>query len=452
MCPCTPDHQPEDVGTVGCDSRLMVGLAILRCCHHRRYDERMTGRWRGSFYMAAVCVRTLVAMTVVCVLLLPLGFGLSDSQWNAAGTGLLLVAGLAFLGGGLPLVALVLTRTDWAGANTLLDRPGDDGPAPRVTEPRTLVRPLAYTAVMLTLGGAAAVLVSLLVVGAGVALVTPLLVGVGDQAVIGPFTITTIPQSLTSAGLALVLFAALGIVAPRIARLHASFAVQILTRPEQRLHRDLSTTSRSRSRLVRAFDVERRRIERDLHDGVQPQLMSVSMALGLALDEMPPDAPGREDVLRAREQAGRTLETMRRFVRNIHPQVLTDHGLGAAVKELADSLTLSVATDDELGPRPSTDVESNLYFCVAELLTNVAKHSGATRAVIRLSRPDAHHIQVSIHDNGTGGAGARRHEGSGLDGIADRASAFGGDVIIDSPPGGPTLVTVTVATEGEEHD
>lgn len=419
----------------------------------------MTGRWRASFYTAAVCVRTLVAMAAVCVLLVPLGFGLADTAWSsqwsaagtAAGTGLLIVAGLAFLGSGLPVVALVLTRTDWTGANALLDRPGDDGPAPRVTEPRTLVRPLAYTAVMLTLGGAVAVLVSLLVVGAAVALVTPLIVGAGDRAVIGPFTVTTIPQSLTAAALAAVLFFALGTAAPRLAHAHASFAVQILTRPEQRLHRDLSTTSRSRSRLVRAFDVERRRIERDLHDGVQPELMSVSMALGLALDEMPPDAPGREDVLRAKEQAGRTLETMRGFVRNIHPQVLTDHGLGAAVRELADAFTLEVTTEEELGPRPSADVESNLYFCAAELLANVAKHSGADRVLVRLLRPDAGHIQVSVRDNGKGGAGARHRGGSGLDGIADRAAAFDGDVVIDSPPGGPTLITVTVTTEGEDH-
>ena len=419
----------------------------------------MTGRWRASFYTTAVCVRTLVAMAAVCVLLVPLGFGLADTAWSSqwaaagttAGTGLLIVAGLAFLGSGLPVVALVLTRTDWAGANALLDRPGDDGPTPRVTEPRTLVRPLAYTAIMLTLGGAVAVLVSLLVVGAAVAVVTPLIVGAGDQAVIGPFTVTTIPQSLMAAALAAVLFFALGTAAPRLAHTHASFAVQILTRPEQRLHRDLSTTSRSRSRLVRAFDVERRRIERDLHDGVQPELMSVSMALGLALDEMPPDAPGREDVLRAKEQAGRTLETMRGFVRNIHPQVLTDHGLGAAVRELADAFTLEVITEDELGPRPSADVESNLYFCAAELLANVAKHSGADRVLVRLLRPDADHIQVSVRDNGKGGAGARCHGGSGLDGIADRAAAFDGDVVIDSPPGGPTLITVTVTTEGEDH-
>jgi signal transduction histidine kinase len=138
-------------------------------------------------------------------------------------------------------------------------------------------------------------------------------------------------------------------------------------------------------------------------------------------------------------------------VRNIHPQVLTDHGLGAAVEELADSSPLTVTTEDSLGARPPADVESNLYFCVAELLTNVAKHSGADRAAVRLDRPDATHIQVSVLDNGTGGAGARRNGGSGLDGIADRAAAFGGDVAIDSPPGGPTLVTVTVNTQGEEH-
>lgn len=104
---------------------------------------------------------------------------------------------------------------------------------------------------------------------------------------------------------------------------------QVLTRQEQELERDLAETSRSRTRLVRAFDVERRRIERDLHDGVQPQLLSVSMALGLALAEMPEDAPGRDDVRRAQDQARAALDSLRRFVHNIHPQVLGERPTSA---------------------------------------------------------------------------------------------------------------------------
>ena len=117
---------------------------------------------------------------------------------------------------------------------------------------------------------------------------------------------------------------------------------QILTRPEQRLRHDLAATSQSRARLVRSFDVERRRIERDLHDAVQPQLLSVSMTLGLALAALPSDSPGRDDIVRAQQQARKTLDDLRRVVRNIHPQVLIDHGLGSAVREIGDNFTIPV--------------------------------------------------------------------------------------------------------------
>lgn len=407
------------------------------------------GRWRGVRYTAAAGARALASIAGVALLGTPIVLAVTGPERGTGGVGALLVAGLALLGLGLPLIAVVLARTDWSGSAALLDLAAGGRPETQLSEPRTLVRPLAYTVVMLTLGGAVAVLAALIVVGLLVALISPFLAAIGDQAVVGPFTVSTVPQSLLAAVIAVVVLAGLVCATPVVARAHASLVLQVLTRPEQRLQRDLSVTAQSRARLVRAFDVERRRIERDLHDGVQPQLLSVSMTLGLALAAMPADAPGRHDVARAQEQARQTLESLRQFVRNIHPQVLIDHGLGAAVGELVDTFAVPITVDDQLGDRLPADTETNLYFCVAELLANVVKHSGANHTGVTLRRPQPELVQIRVHDDGCGGAGTSRHENGGLDGIADRIAALDGDLVIDSPLGGPTTVVITLAAHGE---
>lgn len=414
--------------------------------------QPVIGRWRGVLYCAAVGIRVLVAMLIVVLLGTPIGLALTGPERGTDAAGGLIVAGLTLLGVGLPLVSIVLARVDWSGAATVLDQSSGVPPEVRLREPRTLIRPLAYTVVMLTIGGAVAVLAALIVVGSAVALISPLLAVMGDQAVIGPFTVSSVPQSVLAALIAAGLLAGLVLVSSTVARAHSAAVLQVLTRPEQRLQRDLTVTAQSRARLVRAFDIERRRIERDLHDGVQPQLMSVSMTLGLALAAMPQDAPGRSDVARAQDQAKETLEALRRFVRNIHPQVLIDHGLGAAIGELADTLPIAITVDHRLTDRLRAEVETNLYFCVAELLTNVVKHSGAEHAEVRLDRRGSEVVEVTVHDDGQGGAGVGRHENGGLDGIADRIAALDGHLSIDSPLGGPTVVTITVTALGGSTD
>ena len=411
------------------------------------------GRWRGSVYCAAVGTQALVALAVVVALGTPVGLGLAGPARGSAAAGAWVVAGLALLGLGLPCVAIVLARLGWNGAAALLGRSPGHPFAVRLRELRTLTRPLAYAVVMVTIGGVVALVVLLLVIAAVVALLSPWLTAGGDEVVIGPVTLSTTPQSVLAAVCAVGLLTGLVSASSRLARVHCAVVLQLLTSPEQRLQSDLTATVRSRARLVRAFDVERRRIERDLHDGVQPQLMSISMTLGLALATMPPDAPGRSDVMRAQHQAKDTLEALRRFVRNIHPQVLIDHGLGAAVGELADTLPISIRIEDRLGDRLPAEVETNLYFCVAELLTNVVKHSGATHTVVRLGRPGPRAVEVVVEDDGHGGAGIGRNDNSGLDGIADRVAALDGTLGIDSPLGGPTVVAITVtAPEGTVHD
>lgn len=404
---------------------------------------------RAARYTTGTVIRTLCAVTCVAVLASPILALVFVPGQDAASVGALLVLGLALTGVGLPVVAGVLASADWRAASSVMDRHPSGGPVPRAREPRSLVRPLAYSAVMLTAGAAVSVLLMLLVVGSLVGLSGPALVAVGDEAVIGPITVHTTAQSVVAALVSVLVLTLCVAAAPTLTRFHAMLVVQVLTRPEQELEQDLAETSRSRTRLVQAFDVERRRIERDLHDGVQPQILSVSMTLGLALAELPEDAPGRDDVRHAQDQARTALESLRRFVHNIHPQVLVDHGLGAAVRELADSLTLQVSTDDRLDDRLPVDIESTLYFCVAELLANVVKHSDADRVNVTLRKTGSAEIGVAVTDNGIGGA-TIRHNGGGLDGLRDRVSAYGGTFTLVSPPGGPTTATVTLRED--HHD
>lgn len=402
------------------------------------------GHWRAATYMAATVTRTLLAVAASALLAAPILIATTEKGWGSERTGTLLMAGLLLLGAGLPLVSAALAQADWVGAAALRDGATAERPGIRLREPKTLVRPIAYTVVMLTLGGAVAVLVLLMVIGSVVALLSPYLTIIGDSAVIGPFTVTTVAHSLLAAGVGAALLALLVWASQPLAGSHARLVWQVLTRPEDRLRHDLTATAQSRARLVRAFDVERRHIERDLHDAIQPQLLSVSMTLGLALAALPKDVPGRDDIVRAQQQSRHTLDDLRRVVRNIHPQVLIDYGLGSAVREIADGFAIPVAVDDRLGTRLAPDVESNLYFCVAELLSNIVKHSAAGRTDILLHRPTPDQVHIRVHDDGRGGA-ARQREDGGLSGITDRLAALGGTLTIDSPLGGPTVITVMVA-------
>jgi len=194
----------------------------------------------------------------------------------------------------------------------------------------------------------------------------------------------------------------------------------------------------SRARLVDAFEVERRRIERDLHDGAQQRLVALSMTLGLASVELA-DGPGaaRDLVARAGEQAQAALGDLRALVRGIHPQVLTDLGLAAAVAELADRSPVPVAVVLDLPVRLPSTVESCAYFVVAEALTNAARHAGASAVTVHGGLV-AGVLRVEIGDDGDGGADPAA--GSGLVGLADRVAAIGGTLALSSPLGGPTVL------------
>jgi len=199
--------------------------------------------------------------------------------------------------------------------------------------------------------------------------------------------------------------------------------------------RALEDVRRSRTRIVEAADVERRRIERDLHDGAQARLVSLSYTLGLALSRLGPEEPELSRTLTgALEESKAAQSELRCLAHGIHPAVLTEEGLAAALESLADQSSVRVET---LVPerRYPPVVEATAYFMVSEALANVAKHSGAAGARVRLEERNGC-LLIEVTDDGVGGADPAR--GSGLTGLCDRAAALGGRVTVESPAGAGT--------------
>jgi signal transduction histidine kinase len=183
---------------------------------------------------------------------------------------------------------------------------------------------------------------------------------------------------------------------------------------------------------------ELRRIERDLHDGAQARLVALAMDLGMARERLADDPDAQHLVAGAHEQAKQAITELRDLARGIHPVVLTDRGLPAALATLAGASHIPVDLNVDTGERPAAAVEAAAYFVVAEALTNANKHSGATRAVVRVVR-DGPVLRVSVADDGAGGAD---RDGTGLRGLRRRVEALDGVMAVASPPGGGTVVDV----------
>ena len=198
----------------------------------------------------------------------------------------------------------------------------------------------------------------------------------------------------------------------------------------------------SRVAAVDSAEAERRRIERDLHDGAQQRLIAAAMDLGVARDRLVSDPPaGQALVASAHEEVKAALRELRDLVRGIHPVILEDRGLDAALSAVVARSTVPVSLSVDVEPRPSATVESAAYFIVCEALANVARHSGAASASVTIARShDRLHIEVC--DDGHGGADPAR--GTGLRGLADRVAALGGTISLASPVGGPTRLIVEV--------
>jgi signal transduction histidine kinase len=210
---------------------------------------------------------------------------------------------------------------------------------------------------------------------------------------------------------------------------------------EPGLDERLVEVTRSRARLVDAFELDRRRIERDLHDGAQQRLVALTVALGLAKLDLAPGTAAAAQVDTAHEQAKQALAELRELLHGVHPQVLTDRGLPAAVADAAGRSPLAVATDVVLPRRLPAGVEVAAYFAVCEALANVAKHSRASRASVWGRLLDGM-LVLEVRDDGVGGADPAG--GSGLTGLADRVAAVDGRLLLSSPAGGPTLVRVEI--------
>ncbi|MEU0008283.1 sensor domain-containing protein [Streptomyces sp. NPDC006314] len=235
-------------------------------------------------------------------------------------------------------------------------------------------------------------------------------------------------------------------------------AIRVLSGANRRLARLLLGPARAQQR-VRELETARatlladnsdrlRRLERDLHDGTQARLVALAITLSLAEDALSPTATDpdlrrlRTLVDRARAQTDETVVELRRLTQGIHPVAL-DGGLGEALPGLTATSPVPVALRLDLPERPDHVVERALYFCAAELLTNIAKHSDARSAELTVHVADGR-IRLIMRDDGCGGAALGA--GTGLTGLAERLAAVDGFLTVDSPPGGPTVVTAELPT------
>ncbi|MFD8758691.1 sensor histidine kinase [Streptomyces mirabilis] len=217
--------------------------------------------------------------------------------------------------------------------------------------------------------------------------------------------------------------------------------VRGLLSPSDELERRIAELESDRGVVVDTAAADLRRIERDLHDGAQARLVNLAMGLGLAKEKI---LEGQADetvaamVDEAHGEVKLALQELRDLARGIHPAVLTDRGLDAALSSIASRCTVPVKVTADLPTRPAAAIEGIAYFTVSELLQNVSKHSGARSASVDVWRTDEQ-LLIQVQDDGRGGAAL--DGGTGMAGLADRLGAVDGLFVIDSPPGGPTTIT-----------
>jgi signal transduction histidine kinase len=213
-------------------------------------------------------------------------------------------------------------------------------------------------------------------------------------------------------------------------------------RLQAELRARLAELQASRARLVAATDAERRRIERDLHDGTQQRLVSIAMALGLAESKLAADRPAVQPVLQeARDALAVALAELRELTQGIRPAILVERGLAAALDDLSRRAALPVQLHVDLAGRLPEQVEGAAYFVASEALANAAKHSHASEVQLAATREKAM-LVVEVADDGIGGAAAG--VGTGLRGLADRVEAFGGHLTVASPPGRGTRLRAEI--------
>jgi signal transduction histidine kinase len=309
-------------------------------------------------------------------------------------------------------------------------------------------REVAYLVLLAPIGAVGCLLVVAAWTGASVLVLLPLYnpVLANGGAHVFTLVVDTVPETALMGAVGI----GLALAAPWIARAVAGAEGRLasgLLGPSERaaLATRVDELRARREQLVDVVEAERRRIERDLHDGAQQRLVALAMNLGMAKEKFDKDpAAARALMEEAHQDAKLAMVELRNLARGIHPAVLSDRGLDAALSSLAGRAPVPVAGDVSVPDRPPPAIETIAYFVVAEALTNIARHAGASRAAVKVARQNGH-ITVEVSDDGIGGADASR--GTGLAGLVDRVTAVDGTLHIISPAGGPTTLTVELPCE-----
>ncbi|MFE5794936.1 sensor histidine kinase [Streptomyces sp. NPDC056503] len=391
--------------------------------------------WRAAAYLASGTAAGALACAALLVLLL--------ASLLLVGIPLLLLGGVA-LGGPERLRLRLVDRRPAPDPHRVPGAPGLGAWARvRAGEPATW-REFAYGLLLATVLWPLDALALAVALGVpGVLLATPFLLAADghETKVLKAVLVTSYPPALAAAVLGALLLVGLSYPLGLYAAGRGALARALLAPRDTGAADGLGEVIASRARLVDAFEAERRRIERDLHDGAQHRLVALTMTLGLARLDAPAGGPLAERLARAQEEAGQVLTELRELIHGIHPQVLADYGLGPALADAADRTAVPVDTDLGGLPRLSAAVESAAYFTGREALANVDRHSGASRARLA-GRHDGRVLVLTVEDDGRGGADPAR--GSGLTGLADRLAVLDGTLTITSPPGGPTVLRVEI--------
>jgi signal transduction histidine kinase len=255
----------------------------------------------------------------------------------------------------------------------------------------------------------------------------------------GDGKLDSVPEVLVAAAVGLVLLPLTPWVIRGLAVADAAVARALLSPPKsEELEERIDTLRETQARSVDMAMADRRQIERDLHDGAQQRLLALGMDLGMALEKFDSDPEAARDLVGdAHQELQRAIAELRNLARGVHPAVLTDRGLDAALSALAARSPVPVRLDVDLDERPPASVEATAYFIVAEALTNAARYANATHVDVRV-RVVGSKLHVTVVDDGVGGA--QQQNGGGLAGLADRASSVEGSLQIASPVGGPTVI------------
>jgi signal transduction histidine kinase len=412
--------------------------------------------WRGLAHTALTLLTWVLFVVPSVAVVAPFGGAIGELGHGAV----LAAGGLVLLGLALGFVLLPLLATPLMALDRWRARLVDPVPVPapprapaevgpwlrdRYLTPRRW-RYAGYLVVALVAQTLLLAALSLIGTSAVALLAAPFLASNGEPVTVGPWHASSPAATLPLAVVGLLLLAGVAYAWTAAACLQVALLRRTLdTDRSQELARELTEVGASRARLVESFDSERRRIERDLHDGAQQRLVTLAMGLGVTrmevVESLGAEHPASVGVAAAHEQAKVLMDELRAFVRGIHPKVLTDVGLVAALDQLTAAMPIPVTVSSTLAARPPAHVETTAYFAASEALTNVVRHSGAHLARVSLGLT-GDEVVVEVWDDGHGGATPR--DDSGLTWMADRLAAVGGSLGLSSPPGGPTVVRMSI--------